>query len=251
MSFFSNLTLKSVVCALLIGATFMSTATAETQKNKKKLRRKSPASAMTAKSLKVEQSNKETVDMTMANGIQISLPKIEKIFDEKSLPIPSLSSLMGLEDISSETLKEKLDEQKEIGELSKKLGIDIRDSKYLALYREVADWIGTRYRRGGMSRSAVDCSGFTNLIYNQVFDKKLPRVSTEIAKTVPQTVDKEELKPGDLVFFSTLGRKYINHVGVYLGDGSFAHASIKKGVTVSTLLDGYYSKTWRKGGRVE
>lgn len=80
---------------------------------------------------------------------------------------------------------------------------------------------------------------------------KLDRVSTTIANNLKVSVSKDELQPGDMVFFSTMGKKRINHVGVYLGDGLFAHASIKKGVVVSTLLEGYYSKAWRKGGRME
>lgn len=237
-----------LLCAFAFGIVSLSAATAGTTKKKKK---KSP-SAITAKSIEIKQSTDKTIDLTTVHGVQVSLPKVEKVFDEESLPIVTLSSMMDLVgDYSADALKERLAEQKEMIELSEKLGIEIKDSKYLNLYREVAEWIGTRYRRGGMSRKAVDCSGFTNLIYNNVFEKKLPRVSTEIARTVPESVDKNDLKPGDLVFFSTLGRKYINHVGVYLGEGSFVHASIKKGVVVSTLLDGYYSKTWRKGGRLD
>lgn len=118
------------------------------------------------------------------------------------------------------------------------------------MYREVADWLGTRYRRGGMSRKAVDCSGFTNIIYKTVFGQQLDRVSTTIAKNVKETItNKEDLEPGDMVFFSTFKKKYINHVGVYIGDGKFIHASIKKGVIVSSLREGYYSTAWRKGGR--
>jgi cell wall-associated NlpC family hydrolase len=75
-------------------------------------------------------------------------------------------------------------------------------------------------------------------------------VSTTIAKNVKESIlDKEDLIPGDMVFFSTFNKKYINHVGVYLGEGKFIHASIKYGVIVSSLAEGYYSKTWRKGGR--
>ena len=239
--------IKLAICALAFGILSISATTATTPKKKK---RKSP-SAITAKSIELKQSKYKTVDLTTVNGVQVSLPKVEMVFDEEALPITSLGSMMNMAgDYSVDILKERLAENKEMADLSEKLGIEIKDAKYLNLYREVAVWLGTRYRRGGMSHQAVDCSGFTNLIYNNVFEKKLPRVSTEIARTVPEAVDKNDLLPGDLVFFSTLGRKYINHVGVYIGEGNFVHASIKRGVVVSTLLDGYYSKAWRKGGRL-
>lgn len=136
--------------------------------------------------------------------------------------------------------------------LSKKLGIQIaEDSKYLSLYKEAAKWIGTRYRRGGTSLSGVDCSGFTGNIYKSVFDKNLDRCSSDIANSVAKTVEKDNLKTGDLVFFSTSrGRKGINHVGVYLKDNKFVHASCGQGVMVSSLDEPYYKRTWRKGGRM-
>ncbi|MFV0467471.1 MAG: C40 family peptidase [Dysgonomonas sp.] len=147
------------------------------------------------------------------------------------------SSLFSLQDVVS---------------LSQKLGVHIaEDSKYLSLYKEAAKWIGTRYRRGGTSFSGVDCSGFTGNIYKAVFDKNLDRRSSDIANSVTKTVDKDNLKTGDLVFFSTSrGRKGINHVGVYLNDNKFVHASCGKGVMVSSLDEPYYKRTWRKGGRM-
>lgn len=246
MSFIGNrLSICLVLFAFFICSASMSANNPSTKK--KKTKRKS---TLTAKTIKVEQSPDKCIALTMNNGEQVSLPKVEKVFDEKPLSIASFTNLLNKEETSPSLLKEKLAEQKEITNLSEKLGIEIFDATYLDLYREVANWIGTRYRRGGMSQKAVDCSGFTNLIYNNVFAKKLPRVSTEIAKNVTESLSKDDLKPGDLVFFSTFGKKYINHVGVYLGGGNFAHASIKKGVVVSTLTEGYYSKAWRKGGRM-
>ena len=151
---------------------------------------------------------------------------------------------------SLDAIQKHMIEIKEMQELSSQLGVAIKDVSFLPLYREAADWLGTRYRRGGMSRKAVDCSGFTNIIYKNVFGQQLDRVSTTIAKNVKESIlEKEDLIPGDMVFFSTFNKKYINHVGVYLGEGKFIHASIKYGVIVSSLAEGYYSKTWRKGGR--
>ncbi len=202
------------------------------------------------KTVKLVQS-KESIELPLNNGESASLPKVDKVLADGVVPSISIANKMFNDDASSTSLFEKLAEQKEMEELSDILGVEIKEASNLNLYREVADWLGTRYRRGGMSRKAVDCSGFTNIIYKNVYDMKLDRVSTAIAKNLKVSVSKDDLIPGDMVFFSTLGRKYINHVGVYLGNGLFAHASIKKGVVVSSLLEGYYSKAWRKGGRME
>lgn len=203
------------------------------------------------KEAKVVQSA-NTKELYKQNGDSVSIPTFEKLLVEQPLSI-QVSNLLAFNDASPAKmalLKEHLIMQKEIQELSRKLGLNMISEDNIDLYREVADWIGTKYRRGGMSRSSVDCSGFTNIIYKNVFSTQLPRVSTEIANKVKEAVAKEDLQPGDLVFFSTFGKRYINHVGVYIGEGLFVHASIKKGVTVSSLSEGYYSKAWRKGGRM-
>ena len=209
------------------------------------------SSKMTAKSLDIKQSEDEKVKLKTEYGFEISLPKIEKIVTETKIPLIQPHALLPFDSLNTSMLRKKIEVMAELDSLSNVLGIEIRDASHIDLYREVVSWLGTKYRRGGMSRSRVDCSGFTNLIYNNVFDKKLPRVSTEIARQITTTLGKDELEPGDLVFFSTFGKKYINHVGVYIGEGNFVHASIKKGVVVSTLLEGYYSRAWRKGGRME
>lgn len=147
-------------------------------------------------------------------------------------------------------LEKELAIRSEMSELSQKLGFEIKDRERLELYRFTADWLGTRYRMGGMSRRAVDCSGFTNLVYNNVFDKEIPRTSIDISRNLTEELDINSLDPGDLVFFATRGKKRINHVGVYLGDGYFVHASIKGGVKVSPLSAGYYQKTFKKAGKI-
>ncbi|MBB4036183.1 cell wall-associated NlpC family hydrolase [Dysgonomonas hofstadii] len=208
------------------------------------------SSAVTTKKVEVVQSS-QNIEMTANDGSPITLPKVEKRLVEQSTLFSSSNDLLADADINKSLshLKERLIEQKEMQELSVRLGIAITDPAHLDLYREVADWLGTRYRRGGMSRKAVDCSGFTSLIYKNVYDQQIDRVSTTIAKNLKISVSKEDLIPGDMVFFSTFNKKYINHVGIYIGDGKFIHASIKKGVIVSSLVEGYYSKAWRKGGR--
>lgn len=228
---------------------------ASAQKQSKKAKHKTTATATPAtlnpKKIELVKS-KNNIEITTNDGDLVALPKVDKKLVDQEAVISVQKNILADADISKsfEALQKRLIEKKEMQELSSVLGVTITDSSLLGFYREVADWLGTRYRRGGMSRKAVDCSGFTNIIYKTVFDKQLDRVSTAIAKNVRESVEKEDLLPGDMVFFSTFGKKYINHVGVYLGEGKFIHASIKHGVIVSSLLEGYYNRTWRKGGRI-
>jgi len=242
--------LKRIPSILLVFSLAIMPISAFTIKQSKTGKKKQKTtSAVTTKKIEIVQS-KQNIELTTSDGNSLTLPKVEKHLIDQS-PLISSNTLLADADISKSlnSLKERLIEQKEMQELSERLGINITDHNYLNLYREVADWLGTRYRRGGMSRKAVDCSGFTNVIYKNVYGQQLDRVSTAIAKNLKISVGKEDLIPGDMVFFSTFNKKYINHVGIYIGDGKFIHASIKKGVIVSSLIEGYYSKAWRKGGR--
>lgn len=153
---------------------------------------------------------------------------------------------------SSHISKSKVD----YGELSQKLGIQIneRDSANLNLYSTAADWLGVRYKWGGSSRaSGVDCSGFTSVMYHLLYNENIDHSSSTLSKSVPVTINSTaNLKPGDMVFFATSKRhSNINHVGIYLKDGFFVHASSARGkVMISTLLEGFYKSAWRKGGRL-
>lgn len=120
-----------------------------------------------------------------------------------------------------------------------KLNIDIDYDDNHYLYIESAKWIGTPYRYGGTTKRGVDCSGFALNIYNNVFDTKLKRSTAEQMKQSSK-VSRRKLKEGDLVFFSSSkSKKKVGHVGIYLKDGKFVHASTSKGVIVSKLNEPY------------
>ncbi len=116
------------------------------------------------------------------------------------------------------------------------------------LNASVSGLLGTPYRFGGDSEHGIDCSAFTRRVYRGQ-GVELPRTSREQAR-VSGAVAYGGLRPGDLVFFDTSINGVISHVGVYLGHGTFAHASSSKGVTKSSIKERYYVKRFAKGGRI-
>jgi lipoprotein Spr len=116
------------------------------------------------------------------------------------------------------------------------------------LMREISKYMGVPYLLGGTSGEGLDCSAYTMLVYRQALKKELPRTSQEQAK-VGSPVDFDDLKFGDLVFFNTTGEP-ASHVGIYLGDDLFAHASVSFGVTISSLQNSYYKKRFEQARRI-
>lgn len=115
------------------------------------------------------------------------------------------------------------------------------------LYSQYDQWKSVRYKAGGMSRDGVDCSGFVSLTYDARLGIRLPR-STDEQSTLGKPVPVSGLMPGDLVFFRT--GKAQRHVGIYLEDGKFLHASTEKGVMISRMDDPYWLRTYWKSVRL-
>jgi lipoprotein Spr len=103
----------------------------------------------------------------------------------------------------------------------------------------VESWLHVPYRYGGMSKSGVDCSGFSALAIRHVYGVALPRTAAE-QFAEGQKVNVNALLPGDLVFFKYLRGGGVDHVGVYLGEHRFAHATESAGVIISDLQEIYY-----------
>ncbi|RHX84335.1 C40 family peptidase [Leptospira stimsonii] len=130
--------------------------------------------------------------------------------------------------------------------LQHKISIGPKDS--VLLYKEVYRWLGTPYRDYGTDESGIDCSSLTSKILSKVYGSNLSGPSyTLVSRTIP--VSKEELKEGDLIFFTISGNK-VSHVGIYLKDQKFVHASTKKGVTINSLEEEYYKKYYTSSGRL-
>ncbi|MES2266470.1 MAG: NlpC/P60 family protein [Bacteroidota bacterium] len=131
--------------------------------------------------------------------------------------------------------------------LSQIMGVAVSATSNMKLFNFVYNWIGTPYRFGGSSRKGIDCSAFTKQLYSDVFNLPIRRSSRDIFSMV-SPVGKDDLKEGDLVFFKIHSRS-ISHIGIYLGNNRFAHAS-SRGVAISNLDEAYYSRYFYKGGRL-
>lgn len=116
------------------------------------------------------------------------------------------------------------------------------------LYQYIDGWVGVKYKYGGTTKDGVDCSGFVQQVFKSTFNKQLERTATAMVNQC-KIVDKRELIEGDLVFFDISGKN--SHVGIYLCNNYFIHASTSKGVVLSDLRMDYYVKNWGRGGRVK
>lgn len=120
-----------------------------------------------------------------------------------------------------------------------------------ALIDNAMQLIGVRYRWGGNTpQSGLDCSGFVRYVFNDTFGFLLPRKSAQMSK-VGMEVGKEELRPGDLVFFNTM-RHAFSHVGIYVGDNKFIHAPSRgKSIRVDDMTKIYWEKRYNGARRME
>lgn len=120
-----------------------------------------------------------------------------------------------------------------------------------AFLMEIVKYYKTPYKYGGNSLKGIDCSGFTQSIYKNVLDINLNRSAREQFLQGEVIENKDDLEFGDLVFFNTRRRVRPGHVGIYLWDNLFVHASTKNGVTVNSLDEEYYSKRYMGARRIK
>ena len=127
----------------------------------------------------------------------------------------------------------------------KPLPADLNRDKVLL---SVVSSLGVPYAYGGSGKNGMDCSAFTAHVYNNAARRQLPR-STEDQFREGVEVDRDQLRFGDLVFFNTTGRSP-SHVGIYIEDDLFAHASVSYGVTISSMESTYYKNRFVGARRI-
>lgn len=191
-------------------------------------------------------SNKESqvnLNENKTNEITLSYGEYKKLYEAKSKKVKNLP-IANYEPIITPKEYKKLlfNDQAEVATESTATP-KIKKQAFTDFYSE---WKDVRYKMGGTSKSGIDCSAFTQKVYKEKFGVSLPRTTvTQVDLGVE--VKKSELIPGDLVFFKT--SKTDKHVGVYVGNGEFLHASIK-GIQFTKLDKPFYKKNYWTSRRI-
>jgi len=128
------------------------------------------------------------------------------------------------------------------------LNTPAEEVKNTKMFEFIDDWYGTPYRLGGTTKKGVDCSAFCQFLFASVYGLSIPRTARE-QYTLTNRISRTELKEGDLIFFNTHGG--ISHVGVYLQNNKFVHASTSGGVMISYIFDEYWARKFVGVGRLK
>ena len=119
------------------------------------------------------------------------------------------------------------------------------------LYKELKRWLGTPYAYAEHTcGEGTDCSGMVMEVFLEVYGIKVHRNSAKMLEENCRIIDLDDLKEGDLVFFCTNGDERVSHVGIYLKDNKFVHASSSRGVAVDDLRQNYYATHFHTAARV-
>ena len=127
------------------------------------------------------------------------------------------------------------------------LDIEVELIKNINLFRLIDDWYGVKYLYGGTSKRGIDCSALMQILFTAVYGVALPRTA-KMQYDFSKRISRTELKEGDLLFFNTRGG--VSHVGMYLTNNKFIHASTSNGVAISDMFESYYASRLIGVGRV-
>lgn len=177
-------------------------------------------------------------------------------FEVKKIKIATIFILLVFSAISCSPVRKTTKTKKETKDenfkktYSEKLKIKLDGSENKLLISTVADWLGVPYKFGECTKQGTDCSCLVQNIYKTVYKKDVSRNTVDIYNKDIEVISKNILKEGDIVFFKIASQKP-DHVGIYLKDGYFVHASNKKGVIISNLNEDYFQKYFYCAGRVK
>ncbi len=129
------------------------------------------------------------------------------------------------------------------------LGVLSKQITNYSLYKFIDEWYGVAYRLGGSTKNGIDCSAFAQKLYSEVYGVDLFRTAFEQSTTCIPIKDIKEAVEGDLIFFHTRGSR-VSHVGIYLMNDFFVHASSSQGIVISSLNDEYWHEKFSSVGRL-
>lgn len=154
-----------------------------------------------------------------------------------SVNLPAIPASIGVEKASSLQIKYAL-----------LMNTEVEQVQNIPLYENIDQWYGTRYKLGGTTKRGIDCSALVQTIFISAFGVTLPRTARDQYR-VTRRISCTELQEGDLLFFNTRGG--VSHVGIYLQNNKFVHASVSGGVMISDMFDPYYVRKFIGAGRIE
>jgi len=180
-------------------------------------------------------------------------PVDSKEASAKSITVPEFvaSRAVKNEDGSSNLPAELSDKKIDrlINKYAEMISLEPEDVKNYPLYKFINDWYGVRYKWGGMDNTGIDCSAFSQKLYGKIYGTTIQRTARQQHKSSEKIKDYDDANEGDLVFFR-IHHIRISHVGVYLANGYFVHASRSKGVVISNLDDKYWRSRYAGCGRI-
>lgn len=174
---------------------------------------------------------------------KLSYSEYKKLYDAKNSsvknkPLNNYEAILTPKEYKNLMLDDKSDEKVD--------SVQPTSTKKRSFMDFYSEWKNVKYKMGGESKRGIDCSAFAREIYKEKYNTQLPR-STLTQVNMGKEVKKSDLKPGDLVFFKT--GKRTKHVGVYVGDNNFLHASVK-GIQFTSLDKPFYKKSYWTSRRV-
>lgn len=193
-----------------------------------------------------KESSKKEVKKEKSSSVRFSSKEAEEESkeDDKKVDLKNAQQRFSAATISeSPAAPEKENVKPKAGEISAPGGFEKQK-----MMDAILGWMGTPYEMGGESKGGIDCSAFSREIFRTSGGKELPRTTEQQVK-LGSPVTQEQLQFGDLVFFNTTGNNP-SHVGIYIGDDMFAHASVSFGVTLSSMYSSYYKKRFTEARRV-
>lgn len=193
----------------------------------------------------ISSNSSATVNLQFINGIETKEEK--KSTSQQTTIYKSSEAVASTSNLSASSIDIEKASTLQFTYASK-LGTEVEAITNFKLFELIDEWWGTPYRLGGTTKDGIDCSAFVNTLMAAVFAVNLSRTSREQYENATKISDRE-LTEGDLVFFNTRGG--ISHVGIYLTNNKFVHASTSGGVMISDLNEPYWKTRYKGAGRVK